>query len=230
MEIHASVYSKYSARTFLNFMYIYVKLAVCVSVHVRCRIPVTCQRDVMCYESTPKEILGVFLQIVAVSGSWHRRLRSIFIGMHLTIFFFQIGIKSALVRAMVCRCTGDKPLPELMMAKFTDAYMSFLILVHSRRLFLSHTTASLTHWGRATHICVGKLTTIGSDNGLLPGRRQAIIWTIAGIVLIEPLGTNFSEILIGIQTFSFKKMHLKMSSAKWRPSCLGLNVLNVFCW
>ena len=74
-----------------------------------------------------------------------------------------------------------------------------------------------THWGRVTHICVGKLTTIGSDNGLSPGRRQAIIWTIAGILLIGPLGTNFSKILIGIQTFSFKKMHLKMSSAKWRP-------------
>ena len=75
----------------------------------------------------------------------------------------------------------------------------------------------LTHWGRATHICVGKLTTIGSDNGLSPGRRQAIIWTIAGILLIGPLGTNFSEISIGIQLFSLKKMHLKMSSAKWRP-------------
>ena len=82
-----------------------------------------------------------------------------------------------------------------------------------------------THWGRVTHICVGKLTIIGSDNGLSPGRRQAIIWTSAGILLIEPLGTNFSEILIGIQIFSFTKMRLKMSSAKWRPLCLGLNVL-----
>ena len=83
----------------------------------------------------------------------------------------------------------------------------------------------LTHWGRATHICVSKLTIIGSDNGLSPGRRQAIIWTNAGILLIEALGTNFSEILIGIHIFSFKKMRLKMSSAKWRPFCLGLNVL-----
>ena len=74
-----------------------------------------------------------------------------------------------------------------------------------------------------THICVGKLTTIGSDNGLSPGRRQAIIWTNAGILLIGPLGTNFSEISIGIQIFSFKKMHLKMSSAKWRLFSLGLN-------
>ena len=76
-----------------------------------------------------------------------------------------------------------------------------------------------------THICVGKLTIIGSDNSLSPGRRQAIIWTNAGILLIEPLGTNFSEILIGIRIFSFKKMRLKMSSTKWHPFSLGLNVL-----
>ena len=42
----------------------------------------------------------------------------------------------------------------------------------------------LTHWGRVTHICVSKLTSIGSDNGLPPGRRQAIIWTNARILLI----------------------------------------------
>ena len=50
---------------------------------------------------------------------------------------------------------------------------------------------------------------IGSDNGLLAIRRQAIILTNAEILSIGPLGTNFSEILIRIQTFSFKKMHLK---------------------
>ena len=83
----------------------------------------------------------------------------------------------------------------------------------------------LTHWGRVTHICVSKLTIIGSDNDLSPGLRQAIIWTNAGLLLIGPLGTNFSEILIEIIALSFKKMHLKMSSAKWRPFCLGLNVL-----
>ena len=75
------------------------------------------------------------------------------------------------------------------------------------------------------HICVGKLTIIGSDNGLAPKRRQTIIWTSAGILLIGPLGTTFSEMLIEIQTFPLNKMHLKMSSAKWRPFCLGLNVL-----
>ena len=87
---------------------------------------------------------------------------------------------------------------------------------------------TLTHWGWVTHMCVSKLTTTGSDNGLAPGRRQTIIWTNAGMLLIRPLGTNFSKILIGVQTFSFKKMELKMSSAKWHPFCLGL--IEVKCY
>ena len=85
----------------------------------------------------------------------------------------------------------------------------------------------LTRWGRVTHICVVNLTNIDSDNGLSPGRRQAVIWTYVGILLIGPLGTNFSEIFIEILTFSLKKMRLKISSAKWRLFCLGLNVLTL---
>ena len=83
----------------------------------------------------------------------------------------------------------------------------------------------LTHCGLVMHICVGKLTIIGSDNGLSPGWRQTIFWTSAGILLIGPMGTNFSEMLIGIQTFSCKKRHLKISSGKWWPFCLSLNLL-----
>ena len=59
----------------------------------------------------------------------------------------------------------------------------------------------------------------------LPGRRQAIIWTNGGILLIGPSGTNFSEIIIKIHKFSFKKMHLKMLSGKGRPFCFGPKVL-----
>ena len=88
----------------------------------------------------------------------------------------------------------------------------------------------LTHWGRVTHICVDDVTIIGSGNGLSPVRRQAIIWTNAGILLIGPLGTNSSEISIGIQTFSFKKLHLKTSSAKWCLFCLGFNELTNTQW
>ena len=94
-------------------------------------------------------------------------------------------------------------------------------------LLQSYAARILTHWGRVTHICVSKLTIIGSDNGLSPGRRQAIFWTNAEILLIGSLGTNLSEILVGIQKLPFKKMHLKMSSAKWCPFSLGLNVLTL---
>ena len=90
-----------------------------------------------------------------------------------------------------------------------------------------NTCLYLTHWVRVTHICISRLTSIGSDNGLSPGWRQAIIWTNAVILLIGPIETNFSEILIIIQTFSFKKILLEMSSVKCRPFCLGLNVLMV---
>ena len=63
-----------------------------------------------------------------------------------------------------------------------------------------------------THICV-------------IGRSQAIISTSAGILLIRSLGTNFRAILSKIPIFSSKKMHLKMSSAKWWQFYLGFNVL-----
>ena len=86
-------------------------------------------------------------------------------------------------------------------------------------------TYTWTHWGRVTHICVSRLNIIGSDNGLAPDRRQAIIWTNDGILSIWPSGTNISEMLSEIHAFSFKKMHFKMSYGKWRQCWLGLNVL-----
>ena len=85
----------------------------------------------------------------------------------------------------------------------------------------------LTHWGRVAHMCVSNPIIIGSDNGLSPSRRQAIIETNAGILIIRPLGTNFREILIEVHIFSFKKMHFKWSSGKWRPFCPGLKVLRL---
>ena len=74
----------------------------------------------------------------------------------------------------------------------------------------------LTHWERVTHIFVGNLTIIGLDTGLSPCHRQAIIWTSDWILCIGPSGINVSEILI--------ESHLKISSTKWRPFCLGLNL------
>ena len=95
-----------------------------------------------------------------------------------------------------------------------------IIFLYLRDVFSA--VHKLTHWGRVTHICISKLTIIGSDNGLSPGRRQAIIWTNDGLLLIGPLGTNLSEILIKILTFSFKKMRLKVPFAAIlsRPQCV----------
>ena len=58
---------------------------------------------------------------------------------------------------------------------------------------------------------------IASGNALSPVRRQAIAWTNAGLLSIVLLGTSFGEIWIEIVPFSFKIIHLKMSSVKWRP-------------
>ena len=67
-------------------------------------------------------------------------------------------------------------------------------------------------------------TNIASDNSLSPVWRQAIMWTNAAILSIRPKGTYFNEIFFKIQTFSIKKIPLKMS-AKWQPFCPGLNVI-----
>ena len=76
-----------------------------------------------------------------------------------------------------------------------------------------------------THICVGNLTIFDSDSDLSPGRRLAIIWINAGILLIGPLGSNFSGILIDILAFSDKKnafgsVVCEMAAILSRPQCV----------
>ena len=78
------------------------------------------------------------------------------------------------------------------------------------------------------NICISRLTTIGLDNGLSPGRRQSIIWTNAGILLIRPLGTNFGEFFIQnynifIHENTFEIVVCEMAAILSR---LSLNVLN----
>ena len=109
------------------------------------------------------------------------------------------------------------------------------IKVSKSKMAANHGCKKWESWGMGVHprfinnssrpnvAC--KLFIIGSDNGLSLGRRQTIIWTDDGILLIGPLGTNFNEILIEIYIFSFKKMHLKLSSREWRPFCPSLIVI-----
>ena len=106
---------------------------------------------------------------------------------------------------------------------YLDKYcVQHLVLDHKDKNYCKWV---LTHWGRVTHICLSKLTIIGSDNGLAPGRCQAIFRTNSGILLIGALGTNFCEILSKIHTFSFIKWVWKCHLWKRLQFCLGLNVL-----
>ena len=89
---------------------------------------------------------------------------------------------------------------------------------------------NLSHWGRVTHMCVGNLTNIGSDNGLLPGRPQAIIWTNAAILFIGPLGTKLQWNFNSNSYIFIQENPFKMSHGKWLPFCLGLSVLSFTCW
>ena len=113
--------------------------------------------------------------------------------------------------------TSESPIHGVQQCRFLRIKSSWAIFFNFTQhvLRIEHTCLvlfSLPHWGRVTQIWVSKLAIIGLDNGLSPGRRQAIIWTNAGILLIGPLGKNFSEILIEIHTLSFKEIHPKMSS------------------
>ena len=70
-----------------------------------------------------------------------------------------------------------------------------------------------------------KIEKLVAANGWSPVQYQATICTNARLLSVGPQGTYLNEILIENQAFPFNKMHLKMSSAKWRPLGLGPNVL-----
>ena len=99
-----------------------------------------------------------------------------------------------------------------------ENWIIHMYTTHAYRI-REHTTNAyhvlLIHWDRGTHMRVHNLTINGSDNGLAP--------TNAGILLIGPLGTHFSEILIKIHTFSFKiiwKYRLENIGILSRPQCV----------
>ena len=138
---------------------------------------------------------------------------------------------STLVRVMACRLPGAKPLCKLTYCQLDyKEHISIKFYLKFNGFQLRMSVKCRPFCRRVAQICVSKLTIVGSDNGLSPGRRQAIIWTNVGILLIGPLGTNFSEILMGIHKFSSKIMHLKMSSVKCRSFCLAFNVLTHYTY
>ena len=98
--------------------------------------------------------------------------------------------------------------------------------------------ASMFHWvvnspphSAACNASVNWVS-IGSGNGLSPVWRQAITntWINTGLLSIGLLGTNFSEIWIGILSFSFKKMHSQLLSARMSAILSRVNIWNDFTW
>ena len=77
---------------------------------------------------------------------------------------------------------------------------------------------------RPSDVCVGSLTIIGSDNGLSPGRRQAIFWINAVILFIGPLGTNFNEILITSVIWELAAVFSRPQWVKYQL-CFGVTLL-----
>ena len=83
-------------------------------------------------------------------------------------------------------------------------------------------TVCLTHCGWVTHISIRNYTTINLGNGLWPVLHQAVIWTIAGLMLTGPFGTNFCEIFIKIKLFPYKKSIWKWDLQKQFHFCPSL--------
>ena len=136
-----------------------------------------------------------FLNHVCVYGRWkfflwHPASINQFVLNHIKmIIYFEKCYISAVVHQAVIQIMSPNRHQAI-----ADCYWRYWFVHYDTQLW--HFSHHSTHWGWVTHICICNLTPIGSDNGLTPGRCQAIILTNAGILLIGPLGTNFSEILI----------------------------------
>ena len=97
---------------------------------------------------------------------------------------------------------------------------------HPRKsLWSMSQTKTLIHWGQVMHICVSKLRHHWLRQWLLACLAPNHYFDQCWLVVISPSRTYLNEILLDIQSFIFKKMHLKMLCAKWQPSCPGLKML-----
>ena len=137
-----------------------------------------------------------------------------------------------LVQIMACRRLGDKPFSEPMMASLmTHICVTRPQWVNGPQVAwrdCRQWVVLLTHWGWVTHICVGKLTTIGSDNGLSPGHCQAITWTNVVIYYIvnwklrNKFQYDFNQNSNNfIEENTFGNVVCEMLSISSRPQCVN---------
>ena len=109
--------------------------------------------------------------------------------------------------------------------KYCFLHVQFLVENGNLRSGAPMVTVSLTHWGWVTHTCISKLTIIGSDNGLSPGRRQAIFWnqwwnsvdsSLRHKLQWNPKRNSF----IFIQVNAYENVVCEMASIFSRPQCV----------
>ena len=114
---------------------------------------------------------------------------------------------------------------------FYPPYISVVYRIRKAFYITAITIFPLTHWGRVTHICLSKLTIIDSDNGLSPSRRQAIVWTSDGILLIYPHWNANQNSYILIQENAIENIVRKMAAILSRPQCVKhLELVGVNDW
>ena len=105
-------------------------------------------------------------------------------------------------------------------------YWSYYTLALNHRINSNQSVVVfLTHSCCVTHICVSKLSIIGSDNGLSPAWHQAIIWPNTGILSIRILGPKFQwnlkqNLCVVIQENAFKNVVCEVTAIVSRPQCV----------
>ena len=82
--------------------------------------------------------------------------------------------------------------------------------------------STLIYLGRVTHICFSKLTTIGSDNGLLPSYYMNQCWKIVNWTLRNKLQWNLNQnSYIFIQENAFENFVWQMVAISNNSMCEG---------
>ena len=97
------------------------------------------------------------------------------------------------------------------------------VYITSTRVDLYSHQILLTHWGRVRHICVSKITIIGSDNGLSPPSHYLNqCWDIVNLTLKNKLQWNIHwHSYISIQENAFENVVCEMSAILSRPQCVN---------
>ena len=109
----------------------------------------------------------------------------------------------------VCKLSTSRPLIWM-----TPSCQPYMYMIRTPKIVLCLTIPNLNSSPPSASCISMDWVDIGLSNGLSPVRSQAITGTSADVLSIGLMGTKLSDIWIETLSFSLKKMHMKMSSAK----------------